>query len=49
MVSLGTVVMITVGRGWRKVRLEFRVLFEPSVQDVNVCVAIIIIIIIIIV
>jgi hypothetical protein len=43
MVSLGTVVRITVGRGWIKVRLEFLILFESSVQDVNVCVAIIIV------
>jgi hypothetical protein len=43
MASLETVVIITVGRGWIKVRLEFLVLFESGVQDVNVCVAIIIV------
>jgi hypothetical protein len=43
MVSLGTAVMIAVGRGWIKVRLEFLVLFQSSVQDINVCVAIIIV------
>jgi hypothetical protein len=42
-VPSGTAVMITVGRGWVKLRLEFLVLFEPSVQDVNVCIAIMIV------
>jgi hypothetical protein len=37
------VAMITVGKGWIKVQLEFLVLFDSSVQDLNVCVAIIIV------
>jgi hypothetical protein len=43
MVLLGTEVVLPVSRGWIKVRLEFLVLFEPSVQDVNVWIAIIIV------